>query len=1030
MDKLSNAPRDEEAWFDDLSADLSTAEPSWTEGTEGEDGIARSVASLAALFDSDHFAPSPDAGGVETFPRDGVVPREDHLPLAAFSAQLHKAEIQATKEHTTIESASAHLPVAGDAPTLEQLRRKLEEAKRHARPIALPNALPGAVAAEASSPGSGLSSGSGSGLPSEPQWQAQSSPITAGLRAQPLSSGSLAMAQEFVDRPTQAADVESRRDSLVVSPLAARNEETATDAEVTADNAAAPYVSKAFQPVAADLHAAQRLFADLMNPRKVRERGQRNPFSSAELAEAAPFASEATVDRFAGHDRALAREDTTITEVPAANRIGDMESIAAAHASARNPEDFVTTVPSKQARVANAPQATAELPPALSPAPVVGQLPTSHEGEEVLSLDAALSLVTAERDALRQRLIQEGKVSGEYADTLANQNPARVSDRHATLPSVTASPASSASSASSASFGVTRAMPENGESLASGATGMARHEGIPATHRIMPLADDGKDHIVDDGKDRFANGYGDQGVTGYGDQAANGYGDQAANGYGDQVANGHGDQVANGYGDQVANGYGDRFANGYGDQGVNGYGDQVANGYGDQAANGYDDQYGQDWEAEIAFDTVAARTADHDTLDQGLTAGGGRRHASSRRAAQLPKRKFPLWASLRAVLTKPHDATPRKERRDQNSARRVTTLRASVAQLFRRSKAPSAAPSHPTYNNVFSSFFDDTDAAAPQYSPLSAPSRDDPRQSAHSVQDGPGVQYDGHSPLPPLSTWDFSSDPRVRRAARAKAAHRRHWYHHLFALMHPLRFRGVQMGLTAMVALVGLLVASVFAFPHSSSTQWLATHTGFYLRHVNVPYGSIDRTSSAEIIGTLDLEKGRPIFAYSVPAMEQALTRLPWIDKVTVERQFPDTITIQFVEHRPDLIIRHTQGDFLATWGGRRLGLPRESDYDQLPQVFGTPSHASILGLHSLIAEYPRIVNQLDGATYLHGRRWSLKLTTGTIIQLPASGIEATLADFRRIDEKYDFTLLVNSEIDLRDPERLSIRYQDRPNTL
>ncbi len=95
--------------------------------------------------------------------------------------------------------------------------------------------------------------------------------------------------------------------------------------------------------------------------------------------------------------------------------------------------------------------------------------------------------------------------------------------------------------------------------------------------------------------------------------------------------------------------------------------------------------------------------------------------------------------------------------------------------------------------------------------------------------------------------------------------------------------------LFSLAALCGILCVLSYA--------WL-TQTHFFQARIILVSGnrSIDQT---EILSSAGIERGANIFAINLDVARARLTAHPWIDTVSIIREYPNRIVIQVREHRP-----------------------------------------------------------------------------------------------------------------------------------
>src|SRR5262249_44396192 len=106
----------------------------------------------------------------------------------------------------------------------------------------------------------------------------------------------------------------------------------------------------------------------------------------------------------------------------------------------------------------------------------------------------------------------------------------------------------------------------------------------------------------------------------------------------------------------------------------------------------------------------------------------------------------------------------------------------------------------------------------------------------------------------------------------------------------------------------------------------------------------------------------------------------------------PDRVEVRISERTPVAQWHHNGLTHLIDRTGRVLALvPRHSALP-LPQLAGAGAPQAVAGLLALLAAYPRLAPELALAERVGERRWRLRLTGGTSIDLPTEGAGEALA--------------------------------------
>lgn len=233
-------------------------------------------------------------------------------------------------------------------------------------------------------------------------------------------------------------------------------------------------------------------------------------------------------------------------------------------------------------------------------------------------------------------------------------------------------------------------------------------------------------------------------------------------------------------------------------------------------------------------------------------------------------------------------------------------------------------------------------------------------------------------------------------------------------------FNGIKWisGLLGAVALLGLGYFGYQAFVVSSS-PWAYTlgALGFNVKNIDVE-GRV-QTRREDILGTLGLKAGDPIFNQSPEALKAKIESLPWVRTASVVRQLPHTVHIRILERRPMALWQKNQKFFVVDQEGVVIHGASVEDYDYLPLIVGEMTADKTAEFLSELSLVPALEGRIQAATLVDGRRWNLRLENGIDTYLPEDSVEQALQKLLTLIED-DLILEKNIRvIDLRTPEKV-----------
>jgi cell division protein FtsQ len=172
----------------------------------------------------------------------------------------------------------------------------------------------------------------------------------------------------------------------------------------------------------------------------------------------------------------------------------------------------------------------------------------------------------------------------------------------------------------------------------------------------------------------------------------------------------------------------------------------------------------------------------------------------------------------------------------------------------------------------------------------------------------------------------------------------------------------------------------------------------------------------SDIFDAVDLGKPRTLLSFDARAARKRVEALPWIERASIERIVPDRIEVRVTERAPFAVWRLGDRNLLVAKDGRVLQALPAGIMSELPRVAGEGAGHEAAALFAVLATHPTLARQVEVAERFGERRWTLRLSDGTVIHLPADGEGQALARLARMDVK------AGSEIDLRLATRVLTR--------
>jgi cell division protein FtsQ len=224
------------------------------------------------------------------------------------------------------------------------------------------------------------------------------------------------------------------------------------------------------------------------------------------------------------------------------------------------------------------------------------------------------------------------------------------------------------------------------------------------------------------------------------------------------------------------------------------------------------------------------------------------------------------------------------------------------------------------------------------------------------------------------------------------------------------------------LAFVALTTVAAYAAHRSGvlDRDQLATTIGFGIEQVSLTGHRF--TSDADLFDALDLKSVRSLNSFDAGAIRRRFERLPWVQSVEISRVWPGQIAIRVVERRPFAIWERGETAELVDETGRVLGPIKLDAVLDLPRLSGDGANMVAADLFATLDRFPAIKARVVRAARHGDRRWTLELSDGGQIHLPADGEVSALTRLAAQPQLAANVLKPGQIIDLRSPSKIAIR--------
>jgi cell division protein FtsQ len=195
---------------------------------------------------------------------------------------------------------------------------------------------------------------------------------------------------------------------------------------------------------------------------------------------------------------------------------------------------------------------------------------------------------------------------------------------------------------------------------------------------------------------------------------------------------------------------------------------------------------------------------------------------------------------------------------------------------------------------------------------------------------------------------------------------------------------------------------------------------GFRLRTIEVQGAST--LAAADIVKAAQIYKNQPLLGLNLDQLRRRVEAVGWVKEARVVRLLPDTLVVAVVERRQMAVWQHAGRQAVIDDHGQVIPEADPARFSTLPLVVGEGGASHAPEILPVIAQRPRLMGQMDALVRVDDRRWDVRMKDGSLIQLPADGVENALMQLERLDQRSRILELGFDRIDLRNPDVVAVR--------
>ena len=202
-----------------------------------------------------------------------------------------------------------------------------------------------------------------------------------------------------------------------------------------------------------------------------------------------------------------------------------------------------------------------------------------------------------------------------------------------------------------------------------------------------------------------------------------------------------------------------------------------------------------------------------------------------------------------------------------------------------------------------------------------------------------------------------------------------------------------------------------------------ANSLGFRVAAVSL--SGAKHVSRAEILAAAGVTGRTSLLFLDVEAARSRLKTMPWVADATVRKLFPDRLQIRVREREPFALWQVDGKLSLTAADGTVIGPLVDPAFAALSLVVGRGAQTKARDFLALLDRYPSIRDEVRASVLVAERRWNLKLKNNVDIRLPETGIGPALDTLLALDRDKRLTSRDILTIDLRLPDRVTVRLSD-----
>lgn len=172
------------------------------------------------------------------------------------------------------------------------------------------------------------------------------------------------------------------------------------------------------------------------------------------------------------------------------------------------------------------------------------------------------------------------------------------------------------------------------------------------------------------------------------------------------------------------------------------------------------------------------------------------------------------------------------------------------------------------------------------------------------------------------------------------------------------------------------------------------------------------------------------LFCIDLASTKNSLEKLDLVKTAHIKLVLPSKLKIKILEEQPRFIIDNGNDIFLLNSDGKKIASFNHNTekYKNLVLLHGDNVRKNIKNLKVILEQSPDLAKKITSARFISNRRWSLVVSSLTVLDLPEKSPEKAFKKLDLMNKRYGLLSDNLKKIDLRVKNRMIIKFYIQNN--